>query len=255
MITIRLLGGAKKALGGKASVQFEKPSATVLEILDFLQNHASERRLLDPNNLIVAVNGVDSAALFGPKTVVNSGDTITVVTVVHGGSRALGKTRVSIIGVKNIDDADIAGLLENLRADNRNVHLQAVRADTIFGNEHVIRILVIVLEAKKRKIMIANRVETELLLRLACTDQIAEAIERAGLKQGAPACFIAFGEDPVAGMRFEDAIKASFALDDSVLLPTRKKKALLAKRMAIRAEIPDHEFLNYLVEGAAILTK
>src|SRR5687768_8371608 len=99
MITIRLLGGAKKALGGKASIQFEKPSATVLEILDFLQNRASERRLLDPNNLIVAVNGVDSAALFGPKTVVNSEDTITVVTVVHGGSRALGETRVSIIGV------------------------------------------------------------------------------------------------------------------------------------------------------------
>ena len=88
MITIRLLGGAKKALGGKASVQFEKPNATVFELLEFLQNQTSEGRLLNPGNLIIAVNGVDSAALSGMETVVKSGDTITVVTVVHGGGLA-----------------------------------------------------------------------------------------------------------------------------------------------------------------------
>ena len=255
MITIRLLGGAKKALGGKASVQFEKPNATVFELLEFLQNQASERRLLNPGNLIIAVNGVDSAALSGMETVVKSGDTITVVTVVHGGGPALGETHVAIIGIRDVDNADIAGLLGNLRADNRNIHVQAVASDTVFGEEHAIRILAMVLEARKRKVMLANKVETELLLRLGCTNQIAGAIERAGLKQGAPACFIAFGEDHGAVIRFEDSIRGMFAPDDSVILPTRKKKAILAKRIAITARISDDEFLNYLIEGAAILTK
>ena len=94
-----------------------------------------------------------------------------------------------------------------------------------------------------------------MLLRLACTNQIAGAIERAGLKQGAPACFIAFGEDHAAVIRFEDSIRGMFAPDDSVILPTRKKKAILAKRIAITARISDDEFLNYLIECAAILTK
>lgn len=86
MITIRLLGGAKKAVG-KAFVELDRPKATVSEVLQFLTSIAAEPRLLQrPGNLIVAVNGVDSAALSGEETVAKAGDTVTVVTVVHGGS-------------------------------------------------------------------------------------------------------------------------------------------------------------------------
>ncbi|HEX2557766.1 MAG TPA: hypothetical protein VHK86_05550, partial [Nitrososphaera sp.] len=72
MITIRLLGGAKKAVG-KPAVNIEKPSASVSEILKFLQDISADSRLLQPNNLIVAINGVDSAALQGENTVAKSG--------------------------------------------------------------------------------------------------------------------------------------------------------------------------------------
>lgn len=86
MITIRLLGGAKKAVD-KAFVELDRPEATVSEVLQFLTSIAAEPRLLQrPGNLIVAVNGVDSAALSGEETVARTGDTVTVVTVVHGGS-------------------------------------------------------------------------------------------------------------------------------------------------------------------------
>ncbi len=84
MIIIRLLGGAKKAVG-KPTVNLDQGSARVSEILQFLQNISSEPRLLQPSNLIVAVNGVDSAAIAGADTVTKSGDEVTVVTVVHGG--------------------------------------------------------------------------------------------------------------------------------------------------------------------------
>lgn len=85
MITIRLLGGAKKAVG-KALVELDRSESTVSEVLQFLMSIAAEPRLLRPGNLIVAVNGVDSAALLGEETVAKAGDTVTVVTVVHGGS-------------------------------------------------------------------------------------------------------------------------------------------------------------------------
>lgn len=84
MIAIRLLGGAKKAVG-RPLVELDRDAATVSEILQFLQGISSEPRLLQPGNLIVAVNGVDSTAVAGADTVTKSGDEVTVVTVVHGG--------------------------------------------------------------------------------------------------------------------------------------------------------------------------
>ncbi len=84
MITIRLLGGAKKAVG-KPAVELDRPKVSVSEILTFLQSMSAQPRLLEPGNLIVAVNGMDSAAMAGLETVVKDGDTVTVLTVVHGG--------------------------------------------------------------------------------------------------------------------------------------------------------------------------
>lgn len=84
MIAIRLLGGAKKAVG-RPLVELDRDAATVSEILAFLQGISSEPRLLQPGNLIVAVNGVDSAAVAGSETIAKGGDEVTVVTVVHGG--------------------------------------------------------------------------------------------------------------------------------------------------------------------------
>ncbi|NOJ28443.1 MAG: hypothetical protein DA330_10580 [Nitrososphaera sp.] len=84
MITIRLLGGAKKAVG-RPAVELDKAVASVSDILKFLQGISSQPRLLEPNNLIVAVNGTDSAAINGLATEVRDGDTVTILTVVHGG--------------------------------------------------------------------------------------------------------------------------------------------------------------------------
>lgn len=84
MIKIRLLGGAKKAVGSP-SLEFDRSVATVSDILSFLQDASKEPKLLQPGNLIIAVNGVDSQAIAGRDTPVKDGDTVTVVTVVHGG--------------------------------------------------------------------------------------------------------------------------------------------------------------------------
>ena len=84
MITIRLLGGAKKAVG-KPVVNLDRQYASVSDILDFLTTISAEPRLLQRSNLIIALNDVDSASLHGHSTVVKSGDTVTIVPVVHGG--------------------------------------------------------------------------------------------------------------------------------------------------------------------------
>jgi tRNA threonylcarbamoyladenosine modification (KEOPS) complex Cgi121 subunit/molybdopterin converting factor small subunit len=254
MIAIRLLGGAKKAVG-KPSVDLDRPSASVAEILKFLAGISTDARLLQPNNLIVAVNGVDSAALQGQNTIAKSGDTVTIVTVVHGGTDYdLDGNYISIIGVQTI--AENAGkLVDRLRADNKGVSIQAVDAGAVYGTEHVLGVLRIALEAEKRKIMLANKLETELLLRLSCTDQISEAMKRAGLKENTPGCFIAFSSDSNALRRFSDLISSGFKIDDSVLEPSSEKRTRLAGMLGMSAKLDDREFLQYLLERAAILVK
>lgn len=266
MITIRLLGGARKAVGSKSAVNFDRHQASVLEILKFLQSISAEPRLLQPNNLIIAVNGVDSAALQGESTVARDGDTVTIVTVVHGGTiittTALGGNQVLIIGVRKVA-ADAGELVDRLRSDNRGVSIQAANADAVYGTDHVLGVLQITLEAEKRGIMLANRREAELLLRLACTDQISEAIKRAGLKKDAAGCFIAFSQDGRAVRRFEDYAKKNFELDDSLLHPTKQKRARLSELLSITTDNDDDDddgfsesqFLQYLLERAAILVK
>lgn len=254
MIAIRLLGGAKKAVG-KPAVDFDRPSASVAEILQFLAGISTDSRLLQPNNLIIAINGIDSAALQGQQTVAKSGDTVTIVTVVHGGADYnLDDNHASIIGIAKIAE-DPGKLVDRLRAGNRDVSIQAASADAVYGVDHALGVLRMALEAEKRKIMLANKRETELLMRLACTGQISEAIKRAGLKQGAPGCFIAFSKDSGALRRFSDQVKAEFKEDDSVLVPSREKRTRLASLLGVSIKFGDGEFLLYLLERAAILVK
>ena len=85
MITIRLLGGAKKAVGKSSTVILE-PRLSISQILNLIRNDAREPGLLNSSNLLIAVNGVESSSLDGNETIIQSGDIVTIVSVVHGGA-------------------------------------------------------------------------------------------------------------------------------------------------------------------------
>ena len=84
MITINILGGARKIVG-TSSLEFNRSNASISEILAFLQENAAEPKILSVNNILIAVNGVETSALSGNETVAKTGDVITIVSVVHGG--------------------------------------------------------------------------------------------------------------------------------------------------------------------------
>lgn len=252
MITVRLLGGAKKAVG-RPTVNLDRSSASISEILDYLTTISTEPRLLQRNNLIIALNDVDSASLQGNNTVVKSGDIVKIVTVVHGGTHyTLNSYHVSIIGVQNIIH-DPGVLVNMMRGQHKNLSIQAVDANAVYGEQHILGVLRIALEAERRNILIANRCEMELLIRLAGTDQISEAIRRSGLKKCVAGCFVAFSQDSEALHQFVEWTKSEFDLDDSVLEPNEDKKTHLASMLGCPAKLNNDEFLQYLLEKAAIL--
>lgn len=70
---------------GKNSIVIDKPQSTVKEIIEELKNESRNTKILNEQNLMVSVNGVDSSVTGGKETVIKSGDIITIVTIIHGG--------------------------------------------------------------------------------------------------------------------------------------------------------------------------
>lgn len=84
MITLKLLGGVKFAMG-KTSMVINKSQATIKEIIEELKNESRHTKILNEQNLIITVNGIDSSITGGKETVIKSGDILTIVTIIHGG--------------------------------------------------------------------------------------------------------------------------------------------------------------------------
>lgn len=70
---------------GKTSMVIDKSQATIKEIIEELKNESRHTKILNEQNLIITVNGVDSSVTGGKETVIKSGDILTIVTIIHGG--------------------------------------------------------------------------------------------------------------------------------------------------------------------------
>lgn len=70
---------------GKTSMVINKSQATIKEIIEELKNESRHTKILNEQNLIITVNGVDSSVSGGKDTIIKSGDVVTIVTIIHGG--------------------------------------------------------------------------------------------------------------------------------------------------------------------------
>ena len=84
MITLKLLGGVKKAIG-RNSIVIDKSQSNLKEIFQELKNKSKDASIIDEKNLMISVNGVDSSVIGGQEAIIKTGDIITIVTIIHGG--------------------------------------------------------------------------------------------------------------------------------------------------------------------------
>jgi sulfur-carrier protein len=84
LINIKLLGGIKKT-AGRSSLVFNKQIASISEVLTFLKDNVNDPKILDTDNVLVTINGADSSMLSKDENILKTGDSVTVVTIVHGG--------------------------------------------------------------------------------------------------------------------------------------------------------------------------
>lgn len=84
MISVKLLGGAKRIIG-KDHVSIEKQSAKLKDIVEILRSMSSNNEIFNSSNMLIVVNGVESSMLGGLEAQVKDGDVVSIVPVVHGG--------------------------------------------------------------------------------------------------------------------------------------------------------------------------
>ncbi len=84
MINIKLLGGIKKT-AGRSSLVLDKHIASISEVLTFLKDNVNDPRILDADNIVLMINGADSSMLSKDENILKTGDSVTIVTIVHGG--------------------------------------------------------------------------------------------------------------------------------------------------------------------------
>ena len=167
---------------------------------------------------------------------------------------------VSIIAFARSASINSIRLMDEVRRISGNTYIQGFNTEVIFGKEHLIEALKITLEALKRGIIVANRPEVDLMLRIACTNQISEAIRYVGIKPGKGVCFIIFTKNEQDLLKIRNYILAkSSDPEDSELGTERSTRMTIAARLGVEAGSyyfrDDSRFLKYLVERAALVTK
>lgn len=171
--------------------------------------------------------------------------------------RIAGKN-VLLAGIQNLYIRNVTEFMERLRSVNKNIAIQAVNADLVAGFEHVLGILHQSMEARKRNILLSKRIEVDILLRLACTDQIEKALDNIGLREGKNnVLIIAIGNlNNLKELR--KYLLENCSINDNILAPSGRKLENISKLHGISktelAMINDkNKLASILVEHASLL--
>lgn len=256
MITVKLVGGAKKSFSTE-KLEFEKSNITIQELIDLLlETKPDDSPGLDTENILIAVNGVDSSALDGKSTVIQNDDVVSIIPVIHGGAskkllyKILSK-QIQIVQIKGQKNIDVK-FLDDLRQKFPKIQLQAVSSKFVLNSSHLKKILSLSLESQKNNVLLSNKLETDILMRFAISKQISAAITSAGIKPKTDFLLIAIGNKTSLDSMYKEVSLLSIPLF------SKNNEAFLKKSFDISKKQIDSVYSktsleDILVEKAAVL--
>ena len=198
MITVNFTGGAKKWFN-LAHLIIEKNDLTIEQLLKHLIEIKPKNTIdFDEKNLLIAVNGIDSSALHGFETRLKTNDVVNIIPVIHGGSQQriqfkISNKNIELFEFKKIKNVDNDFLL-SIRTKFPDLLIQAVSSNFILNKEHAKKIISLSILAKKHSMLLSKKLEVDILLRLAGTTQITDAIKNIGIRKNQNFLLIAIGK-------------------------------------------------------------
>jgi len=256
MITVKLVGGAKKSFSTE-QLQIDKSDISIKELIDLLlELKPADTPDLDTENILIAINGTDSSAMEGKSTKIKNNDLVSIIPIIHGGSpkkltfQVLKKQIqiIEIIGQRTIN----VKFLDNLRKKYPKIQLQAVSSNFVLNSYHLEKILSLSLESEKNNILLSNKLETDILLRFALTNQISDAIIHAGIKPKTNFILIAVGNKKILNSLYKELLPSSvnlFSKNNELFL----KKYFKITKKQLDSVYSKNPLEDILVEKAAIL--
>ena len=192
------MGGAKKSFSTD-KILLEKTNLTITDLLEHLtQIKPTDTLEFDTNNLLVAINGVDSSVLDGYSTSLKDDDVVSIIPIIHGGKSdriqfGVSGANVEIFDIKYNKKFD-SKFLDQIRSKHPSLMIQMIDSSFLLGVNHAKKILSISLNAQKNQILLSKKIETDILLRFAGTTQISYGIKTVGRKTKKDFVIIALGK-------------------------------------------------------------
>jgi len=164
---------------------------------------------------------------------------------------------VLLAGISKLRIRDTDEFIQNIRTINSRVATQAIDASLVAGKEHILSVLQQSLQARKRGTMLSNRIEIDILMRLACTNQISKALDDIGLKDGInDVLIIVLGKARDLRM-VEKHLRKHYSLSKISTLSGKKMRALSSHhkvgKQELNACIDKNKLASILAERANLL--
>jgi len=256
MITVKLVGGTKKSFL-RENLQIDKSDISIQELLKILlELKPADSPQLDVENILIAINGIDSSAMDGKSTMIKNNDIVSIIPVIHGGTSKkftfeISSKQIQVIEIKGQTTIDVK-FIDDLRKKYPKIQLQAISSGFIMNPYHLKKILSLSFESKKNNILLSNKLETDILMRFALTNQISDAIMTVGIKPKSNFILIAIGNKKFLNSLYADL--SSISVD----LFAKKNNSFLKKHFKISKKQLDvvhskNPLEDILIEKAAIL--
>lgn len=256
MIMIKLVGGAKKSFFTD-TLKIDKFDISIQELLDLLlELKPVNTPKLDVENILIAINGVDSSAMEGKMTNITNDDVVSIIPVIHGGSS---KRLIFNVSTKLIQVIEIQGqkqidvtYLDTLRKQFPGIKLQAISSNFILNNYHLKKIISLSVSSDKNDILLSNKFEMDILMRFAISSQISSAINSAGIKPKQNFVLIALGNKKILDALYKELNFMSvkiFSKDNTLFL----KKYFKITDTQLTTVLSKNPLEDILIEKAAIL--
>ena len=256
MFSVKFVGGAKKSFPIE-HLKIDKSDISIQELINLLLKLKPEDTpKLDTENVLIAINGADSSAMDGKSTIIKNDDLVSIIPIIHGGTSKkltfeFSKKQIQVIEIKGQKSMN-AKFIDELRKKYPKIILQAVSSDLILNSYHLKKIISLSIESQTKNVLLSNKLETDILMRFALSNQISYAIKNAGIKSKTNFILITIGNKKTPSS-FYDELKPI-----SVNLFSKNNELYLKKHFKITKKHIDsisskNPLADILVEKAAVL--
>lgn len=256
MILVKFFGGAKKSFT-EDNLKIEESDISIKELLALLLDLKPEKTpKLDVQNILIAINGIDSSALEGESTKLKNGDVVSIIPIIHGGSNTrlllnISKKLIQIIEIQGQDKIDVS-YIDQIRKKYPQIKLQAISSNFVLNKNHLKKILSLSIISEKNNNLLSNKFETDILMRFAMSSQISNAIKSVGIKPKQNFILICLGNKKILDKLFNEFENQSVKLfsDDHRLF---LKKYFKISDKQLDSVISKNSLEDILIEKATVL--